>query len=130
MSKARPYYETSYKLEVAKMVVDQGLTQMQVCKDLSISQSALARWVKQYRAEVRGEMGIGLPLTAEQQRIRVLEIENRQLREDNALLKKAVSAKSSTVSRCCKLIDLQPSSYYAITMQQALLPKVDNTQIA
>ena len=89
MSKARPYYETSYKLEVAKMVVDQSLIQMQVCKDLNISQSALARWVKQYRAEARGVSGIGNPLTIEQQRIRVLEIEVRQLREDNALLKKA-----------------------------------------
>lgn len=88
MSKARPYYETSYKLEVAKMVVDQSLIHMQVCKDLNISQLALARWVKQYRAEARGESGIGSPLTAEQQRIRVLEIEIRQLREDNALLKK------------------------------------------
>lgn len=37
MNKARPHYETSYKLEVAKMVVDQGLTQTQVCKDLSIN---------------------------------------------------------------------------------------------
>ncbi len=61
---------------------------MQACKDLSISQSALARWVKQYRAEARGESGIGSPLTAEQQRIRVLEIEVRQLRENNALPKK------------------------------------------
>ena len=43
---------------------------------------------------------------------------------------KAVSAKSTTISRCCKLIDLQPSSYYAITVRQALPPKVDNTQIA
>lgn len=33
MSKGKPYYETSYQLEVAKMVVDQGLTQTQVCKD-------------------------------------------------------------------------------------------------
>ena len=66
MSKARPYYETSYKLEVAKMVVDQSLIQMQVCKDLNISQSALARWVKQYRAEARGESGTGSLLTAEQ----------------------------------------------------------------
>ncbi|KAI3601484.1 transposase (fragment) [Cupriavidus taiwanensis] len=32
---------------------------------------------------------MGKPLTAEQQRIRQLEAENRQLREDNALLKKA-----------------------------------------
>lgn len=89
MNKARPFYESSYKLEVAKMVVDQGLTITQVCKDLSISQSALARWVRQYRAETRGETGIGNPLTAEQQRIRAIEIEVRQLREDNALLKKA-----------------------------------------
>ena len=89
MNKARPFYETSYKLEVAKMVVDQGLTMTQVCKDWSISQSALARWVRQYRAEARGESGIGNPLTIEQQRIRVLEIEVRQLREDNDLLKKA-----------------------------------------
>ena len=77
MSKVRPYYETSYKLEVAKMLVDLGLTQMQVCKDLSINQSSLARWVKQYRAEARGESGIGSPLTAEQQRIRTLEMEVR-----------------------------------------------------
>ena len=33
MNKARPFYETSYKLEVAKMVVDQGFTMTQVCKD-------------------------------------------------------------------------------------------------
>ena len=65
------------------MVVDLGLTQMQVCKDLNISQSALAWWVKQYRAEVRGESGVGHLLTAKQQCIPALEMEVRQLREDN-----------------------------------------------
>ena len=38
---------------------------------------------------VAAELGIGKPLTAEQQRIRQLEAENRQLRQDNDLLKKA-----------------------------------------
>jgi transposase len=85
----KPFYDDSYKLEVAKMVVDQGLTITQVCIDLSIGRSSVARWVKQYQAEFNGQPGIGNPLTAEQQRIRLLEIENRQLREDNALLKKA-----------------------------------------
>ena len=33
MNKARPFYETSYKLEVAKIAVDQGFTMTQVCKD-------------------------------------------------------------------------------------------------
>lgn len=89
MSKSRPSYEDSYKLEVAKMVVDQGLTKTQVCRDLSISDSAVTRWVKQYRSELNGQSGIGNPLTPEQQRIRALEIENRQLKEDISLLKKA-----------------------------------------
>jgi transposase len=89
MNKVGNHYESSYRLEVAKMVVDQGLTQVEVCRDLSIGKSAVARWVKQYQTELNGGRGLGNPLTAEQQRIRVLEIENRQLREDNILLKKA-----------------------------------------
>jgi len=36
-----------------------------------------------------GQSGIGKPLTVEQQRIRQLETQNRQLQSDNDLLKKA-----------------------------------------
>ncbi len=71
MKKARPFYETSYKLEVAKMVVAQGLAISQVCKDLTIGSSAVARWVKQYRAEMHGQPSIEHPMTPEQQRMRV-----------------------------------------------------------
>lgn len=77
MNKARLLYETRYKLEVAKMVVDQGLTISQVCKDLSIGSSAVTRWVNQYRAEWHGQASVGHPITSEQQRIRALKIENR-----------------------------------------------------
>jgi len=38
-----------------------------------------------------GQAGIGNPLTAEQQRIRQLEQENRQLKMDNDILKKATA---------------------------------------
>jgi transposase len=38
-------------------------------------------------AELAGKTDIGKPLTAEQQRIRQLEAENRQLRLDNDILK-------------------------------------------
>jgi transposase len=60
-----------------------------VCRDLNLGQTAVRRWIAQYDAEQLGESGIGKPLTAEQQRIRQLENENRQLRQDNDLLKKA-----------------------------------------
>ena len=87
--KQRKEYETEFKLELARMVVDQGLSVSQVSKDMDVGVTALRRWVSQYRAEQSGEAGIGKPLTAEQQRIRQLEQENRQLRSDNDLLKKA-----------------------------------------
>ena len=89
MSKQRKHYETAFKLEVARMVVDQGLDIAQVVKDMNIGRTAINRWVEQYRAEQLGKPGIGKPITAEQQRIRQLETENRQLRSDNELLKKA-----------------------------------------
>lgn len=87
--KQRKTYETEFKLEVARMVVDRGLSLSQVSKDMDVGLTALRRWIAQYRAEQSGEAGIGKPLTAEQQRIRQLEQENRQLRSDNDLLKKA-----------------------------------------
>jgi len=82
-------YETAFKLEVARMVVDQGIGVSQIVKDMDIGETAVRRWVDQYRAEQLGQAGIGKPLSAEQQRIRQLEQENRLLRSDNDLLKKA-----------------------------------------
>lgn len=87
--KQRREYKTEFKLELARMVVDQGLSLSQVSKDMDVGLTALRRWVAQYRAEQSGEAGIGKPLTVEQQRIRQLEQETRQLRSDNELLKKA-----------------------------------------
>jgi putative transposase len=43
---------------------------------------------------------------------------------------KATPSQAIPISRCCALIDLNPSSYYAITTQQAFVPKVDSTQTA
>ena len=82
-------FDASFKLEVVRMVKDQGLSVAQVCQSMDLVDSAVRRWIKQYDAERDGQPGIGKPLTAEQQRIRQLEAENRQLRSDNDLLKKA-----------------------------------------
>ena len=71
------------------MVKVQGLSIGQVCKDMKIGESAVRRWVAQFEAEQLGQNGIGKPLTAEHQRIRQLEAQNRQLRGDVDILKKA-----------------------------------------
>ena len=70
-------------------IQEQRLSIGQVCKDMNLVDSAVRRWLTQFDEEAAGRPGIGKPLTAEQQRIRQLETENRQLKSDNDLLKKA-----------------------------------------
>lgn len=85
----RRHFDAAYKLQVARMIRDQGLGLNQVCQDLNLVPSAVRRWVQQLDDELAGRPGIGKPLTPEQQRIRELEAQVRQLKSDNELLKKA-----------------------------------------
>jgi transposase len=87
--KTRRTFDAAFKLQVISLIRDQKLSVSQVCGDMNLVDSAVRRWLTQYDAERAGGSGIGKPLTAEQQRIGQLEVENRQLRSDNDLLKKA-----------------------------------------
>ena len=89
MNIERKLFDANFKLEVVRMIKVQGLSVAQVCQTMAIGETAVRRWVKQYEAELNGHSGIGNPLTPEQQRIRHLENENRQLRSDVDVLKKA-----------------------------------------
>jgi transposase len=88
MSESRRIFDATFKLKIVQMIRDQGLSVGQVCRDMNLGETAVRRWVAQFDAEQLGQTGIGKPLTVEQQRIRELEVENRQLRLDNDLLKK------------------------------------------
>ena len=75
--KVRRIFDTDFKLQVVQMVKRQGLSINQVCKDMKLGESAVRRWLSQFAAEQAGQSGIGKPLTAEHQRIRQLEFENK-----------------------------------------------------
>lgn len=98
----------------------------------------------QLNAERAGRAGIGKPLTAEQQRIRQLEAENRQLRQDNDLLKKSVGllrpgtdvtyrcvdqvrekAEAQPASRAamCRVLGVSRSGYYAARQRARRAPQ-------
>ena len=89
MTRKRKTFDPRLKLEVVRMITEQGLSVQHVSESMSIGQTAIRRWLSQYGAEQNGQPGIGKPLTAEQQRIRQLELENQQLRQDVTILKKA-----------------------------------------
>lgn len=88
MNQKRRAFDANFKLQVVQMIKDQGLSVSQVCRDMNLGETAVRRWLKQVAAEQTGHC-IGKPLTAEQQCIRQLEAEVRQLRMDNDILKKA-----------------------------------------
>lgn len=88
-TRKRRTFDPGLKLEVVKMIKEQGLSIQHVSESMSIGQTAIRRWLTQYSAEQNGQPGIGKPLTTEQQRIRHLELENQQLRQDVTILKKA-----------------------------------------
>ncbi len=89
MKRSRRTFDPSFKLEVVNTIKNQGLSVSQVAKDMNLTESTVRRWVQQVDEELAGRPGKGLPLTPDQQRIRQLEAQLRQLKEDNEILKKA-----------------------------------------
>jgi transposase len=92
MKRTRRAFDADFKLQVARMVRDQGMSVPEVCRTMSVGRTAVQRWVSHLDAERHGEpVRDAMPLTAEMQRIRQLEEENRRLRSDNDVLKKATA---------------------------------------
>jgi transposase len=91
MTRQRGNFDPSFKLEAVRMIIEQGRIISHVSHSMDIGVSSIRRWMEQYEAEQKGQPGVGKPLTPEQQRIRQLEQENRQLRSDGDVLKKASS---------------------------------------
>ena len=85
----RRTFDAEFKLQVVQMIREQGLNVVEVCRDMKLGETAVRRWLAQVSEEAAGRPGLGKPLTAEQQRIRQLEAENKQLRGDVDILKKA-----------------------------------------
>jgi transposase len=69
-TRKRKTFDPSLKLEVVRMIKEQGQSIQNVSESMSIGQTAIRRWLTQYGAEQSGQPGIDKPLTAEQQRIR------------------------------------------------------------
>ena len=75
-STSRRTFDAAFKLQVVKMIKEQGLSVGQVCQDLKSVDSVVRRWLAQYDAECNGKPRISMPPTPEQQRICQLEREN------------------------------------------------------
>jgi transposase len=86
----RKQYTKEFKLDAISLVVDQGLTIAEAARSLEIRANMLGRWIKENEADNSGQAfrGNGKP-TPDQEEIRRLRIENKQLKLERQILKEA-----------------------------------------
>lgn len=85
------YYSAEFKLEAVKRVQKTGEPVARVAADIGINENTLHGWVKRSREKPDTPFPGSGKLSAEDERLRKLERENRELREENEILKKAAT---------------------------------------
>ena len=90
MTKVRKTYTPEFKLEMIKLIEEQGQKIGAVATQYEIGESSLKAWLKRYRAEQQGNpISNGNALTEEQREIQRLKREVAQLKLERDILKKA-----------------------------------------
>lgn len=86
----RGSYSAEYKAEVVRLCNQADKTPFAVARELGLTPSMVTRWVKQ--AEIDRSGGTAGPLTsAEREELAALRRENRQLRQEREILRKATA---------------------------------------
>jgi transposase len=85
-SKTGTRYDEDFKRTLVNLYQSSGKTQAALCKEYSVSLTALTRWIKQYSTVKTDD---GEVLTAKQ--VKELQKRNAQLEEELLILKKAIA---------------------------------------
>jgi transposase len=87
--RARRQFTEEFMAGAVRLVLDEGKTIGAVARELDLTASSLANWVKYARADrTRGKTGL---TTAEREELARLRKENRILAEERDILKKAAA---------------------------------------
>jgi Transposase and inactivated derivatives len=87
----RKKYDTAYKLEVIRMVNEDGLNGMEVSRKLGIHEKTVYRWLSEYRKDGQEAFPGKGHLKPADEELRQLRRQVRDLQEENEILKKAAA---------------------------------------
>ena len=91
MWKKRKQYTKEYKVEAVRLIVEEGRSLSEVARELGTAQSLLHRWKKKSEeGKIDPFPGKGR-LSPEDEELRRLRRENKRLRMERDILKKAVA---------------------------------------
>ncbi len=88
MPRSRPPYPPEFRAEAVRLVKSSGETIPRIAKDLGISDQTLRNWVATDDVDAGRRSGL---TSDERARMRELERENRKLREEREILRKAAA---------------------------------------
>jgi len=89
-SRPRRSFTDEFKAGAVALVIKEGQSVTQVARELDLVPSALGRWVEQARADA-GKSTRGSLTTEEKEELSRLRKENRELRLEREILKKAAA---------------------------------------
>lgn len=87
---SRRQFTPEFKAEAVRLVLEHGMTVSQAARDLGLVPSALGNWVRQARVDA-GKGPEGALTSDEKEELRRLRKENRELRMEREILKKAAA---------------------------------------
>lgn len=85
----RKKYSREFKLDAISLVADQGFTQLEAARSLGINAGMLGRWIREHRADDGQSFRGNGKLTPEQDEIRKLKAQVKQLELEKRILKEA-----------------------------------------
>lgn len=86
----RRSFTDEFKAEVVKRVLEGHRTAGQIARELDLTETAVRAWVKQHEID-KGKGPGGALTSSEKEELARLRKENRELREDREILKKAAA---------------------------------------
>jgi len=86
--RSRPPYPPEFRAEAVRLAKTSGESIARIAKDLGISDQTLRNWVAQDDVDAGKKTGL---TSDERARMRELERENRKLREEREILRKAAA---------------------------------------
>ena len=88
MTRERRKFSKEFKLETVKLVKEGPRSIGKVARELDLTESAVRNWVRQFDVDAGVREGVN---TDEREELRRLRSENRQLRMERDILKKATA---------------------------------------
>src|SRR5881397_3860308 len=86
----RRAFTDEFKANAVRLVLDEGKSVGPAARDLDLTESSLRNWVERARAD-RGKGKPGVLTSAEREELGRLRKENRELRTEREILKKAAA---------------------------------------